>query len=67
MKLPNTQFSLGFSYFLPLGQNSIPRINVPMFFSLNAERPRFTLIQNGKIFEFLCPWYYEAKSQCNFL
>jgi len=34
MKLPNTQFSLGFSYFLPLGKNSIPRINVPMFFPL---------------------------------
>ena len=34
MKLRNTQFSLGFSYFLPLGQNSIPTINIPLFFPL---------------------------------
>lgn len=48
MKLQNTQFSLGFCYFLPLGQHNTPRINIPMFFPLML-RYQDSHSQNTKI------------------
>jgi hypothetical protein len=66
MKFPNRPFSLEFCYLSPYVK-IIPPESPILYSSLNIERPRFTLIQNRKKFEFRYLLFCEAKSQCNFL